>query len=299
MTNLKYKPYASGTNPFTIGLSALDPNRWIEPDADLDSVLREKDRLLRDHFDAVFQTVEGSEPAQSECLHLLAAHLLDQHADTYQRDGSTIRFAGRTVDLDTEQPPLLTAGALVEDDLVVLEKRDTGWHVTAGYVAFPSSWSLKEKIGLPMEGVHHHVPGFAGGTRNATMINRIFDNLQPDLPAVRLNWSIYPEGDLFWPPERGARQESRLFTPATNFIRVERQTLRRLPKTGGVVFTIRIYTDPIGLLTTLPDGREIAAKLAERLADLSPEQLAYKGMVSKKASLLDYLRALELRSSQG
>jgi hypothetical protein len=292
MTALKYKPYASGTNPFTIGLSALDPHRWIEPDADLDKFLREKDRLLREHFDAVFQMVEGSESAQRECLDMLTAHLLDQHAEIYRRNGSAIRFADRIVDLDAPQPPLLTAGALVEDDLVILEKRDAGWHITAGYVAFPSSWSLREKIGLPMEGVHHHVPGFSGGTRNAAMINRIFDNLQPDLPAVRLNWSIYPEGDLFWPPERGARQESRPFTPATNFIRVERQTLRRLPKGGGIVFTIRIYADPIGLLTSLPDGREIAAGLAERLRDFSPEQLAYKGMVSKKAAILNYLESL-------
>lgn len=290
-TGPKYTPYVSTPNPFVIGLTALDPSRWIEPDADLDTFLAEKDRLRSEHFEAVFQAIEGSEPGQQECLDLIAGHLLDRHRAIYRREGSAILFGGRSVDLDAGLPALITAGSLVQDDLVVLSKRDTGWHVVAGYVAFPSSWSLEEKIGLPMEGVHHHVPGFAGGTRNAAMINRIFDNLQPDLPAVRMNWSIYPEGDLFWPPARGARLEGRPFTPQSNFIRVERQTLRRLPKTGDIVFTIRIYSDPIGVLQKMPDGG-VAGKLADRLEGLSPDQLAYKGMVSKRDALVSFLRSI-------
>jgi hypothetical protein len=54
------------------------------------------------------------------------------------------------------------------------------------------------------------------------------------------------------------------FTPATNFIRVERQTLRRLPKTGGIVFSIRIYADPLATLMALGDGGQMAQALAER-----------------------------------
>ena len=288
----KYTPYVTTPNPFVIGLSALDPNNWIEPDDDLDLFLSEKERLCDENFEAIFQEVEGSDAGQRECLDLLVDHLLDQHGDFYRRSGSIMEVAGRKVDLASAQPPLLIAGSLIQDDLVILSRRDTGWHLVAGYIAFPSSWSLREKIGLPMEGVHHHVPGFSGGTRNATMINRIFDNLQPGLPAMRMNWSIYPEGDLFWPPERGARMEGRPFTPASNFIRVERQVLRRLPETGDIVFSIRIYSDPIATLLALPDGAEVAKTLAERLEGLSPEQLAYKGMVTKKAALLSYLRAL-------
>lgn len=288
----KYTPYVTTPNPFSIGLSAIEPNRWIEPDDDLDLFLSEKERLGGEDFKSIFQETPGSEAAQRECLDLLVSHLLEMHGNFYRRSGSIVEVAGRKVDLASGQPPLLIAGSLVQDDLVILSRRETGWHIVAGYVAFPSSWLLSEKIGLPMEGVHHHVPGFAGGTRNAAMINRIFDNLQPDLPARRMNWSIYPEGDLFWPPERSARFAGLPFTPANNFIRVERQVLRRLPETGDIVFSIRIYSDPIGTLLALPDGASIAATLAERLEGLTPEQLAYKGMVDRKAALVSWLRAL-------
>lgn len=290
-TGPRYTPYVAGSS-FVIGLSALDPKRWIEPDGDLDSFLAEKDRLRRTEFETVFQQVEGSEAGQRECLDLLVTHLTEDHADIYRRSGDRLEFAGRSVDLASGAPPLLIAGSLVQDDLVILSRRETGWHVVAGYVAFPSAWSLREKAGHPMEVVHAHVPGFAGGTRNAMMINRIFDNLQPGLPAMRMNWSIYPEGELFWPPERGARHEGRPFTAATNFVRVERQVLRRLPETGDIVFSIRIYSDPIASLRNLPNAGEVASALVERLEGFTSEQLSYKGMIGKKAALIGFLREL-------
>ena len=164
--------------------------------------------------------------------------------------------------------------------------------IVAGFVAFPSAWSLREKIGHPMDVVHAHVPGFSGGTRNAAMISRIFDNLQPGLPAMRMNWSIYPEGDLFWPPERNAEANRRPFAAANNFLRVERQVLRRLPATGDIVFSIRIYSDPIANLLGLPNGPEVAKALIHRLEGFTPEQLDYKGMAGKKAALIAYLSGL-------
>jgi hypothetical protein len=285
---LKYTPYLSATS-FVIGLSAIDPKRWLEPDDDLDAFLTEKQRLLDTDCDAVFQQVEGSEAGQRECLDLVVSHLVEDHPDLCRHTGDTLEIAGRSIDLASDAPPLITAGSLIQDDLVILSRRGNSWHVVAGYVAFPSAWSLREKIGHPMDVVHAHVPGFSGGTRNAAMIGRIFDNLQPDLPAMRLNWSIYPEGDLFWPPERNAEANRRPFAAARNFVRVERQVLRRLPKTGDIVFSIRIYSDPLASLSNLPNAREIAAALVRRLEDFTPEQLAYKGMVEKKSALTAYL----------
>ena len=288
----KYTPYAGGS-AFVIGLSAIDPRRWLEPDDDLAAFLAEKDRLLATEHDAVFQQVAGSEAGQRECLDMVIAHLLEDHPTLCRRTGGRLEIAGRSIDLASDEPPLITAGSLVQDDLVILSRKDDGWHVVAGFVAFPSAWSLREKIGHPMEVVHAHVPGFAGGTRNAAMINRIFDNLQPDLPAMRMNWSIYPEGELFWPPERNDAANRHPFDAAGNFVRVERQVLRRLPVTGDIVFSIRIYSDPIGSLANLPGGgADVMTRLIRRLEEVTPEQLAYKGMVAKKDALIAHLRSL-------
>lgn len=287
----KYTPYLAGTS-FVVGLSAIDPKHWLEPDDDLSPFLAEKQRLLATEHDAVFQQVEGSQAGQRECLDMVVAHLLDDHPGLCRRQGDRLEIAGRSIDLGSDAPPLITAGSLIQDDLVVLSRRETGWHVVAGFVAFPSAWSLREKIGHPMDVVHAHVPGFSGGTRNASMISRIFDNLQPDLPAMRMNWSIYPQGELFWPPERNDEANRQPFNAARNFVRVERQVLRRLPVTGDIVFSIRIYSDPIASLVNLPNAAEVAGALIQRLEGFTPEQLAYKGMIGKKAALIAHLGEL-------
>jgi hypothetical protein len=178
MTAPTYTPYASNTTrPFSIGLSALDPKRWIEPDDDLGRYLDEKRRLEEEHFDDIFRAAPESLDAQQECLDLLAGHLEQSHGDRYSRSGSVMTMAGHAVDLaDESRPPLLRAGSLVQDYLVILRKKPDGWTIIAAHLAFPSSWSLAEKFMRPMAQVHAHVPGFEGGTRNDTTINRVFDN---------------------------------------------------------------------------------------------------------------------------
>lgn len=290
MPKPRFTPYDGSSEPFAIGLTQITPDAWIETDDDLEHYLAEKDRLTGEDRDAVFRSVNGSEPAQTEALAILVAHLLDNHAATYTRHDNTLAFLDRRVALDTLQPPLLTAGSLVADDLVLLENRAGGWRVTAGYVAFPSSWSLKEKAGRTIGEIHGPVPDFEPGSRNDGLINRMFDRIAPGRVVERFNWSIYPEADLDWPPEKGARLARKHFDPASNFIRVERQTLRKLPDTGAMLFTIRIYQDPIAAVTARPD---LADQLAARLAAMSDAQLAYKGMTEKRGKLMTFLRNIE------
>jgi hypothetical protein len=283
--HLTHTPYAGPTRPFTIGLSALDPKRWIEPDANRDHYLAEKRQLAAARLDAVFRATEDSLSAQEECLAALTAHLEDRHPQHLDRALAT----------DETRPPLLRAGMLVQDDLVIMMRRETGWHIAAAHLSFPSSWLLAEKFNRPMEEVHEHVPSFEAGTRNATMINRIFDNLMPDMPAERFNWSINWQEKLFH-PETGRNDAAE---PDEAVVRVERQTLTKLPRTGAIVFTIRIYLDPVTLFEKHADGRHLALALAEQLEAMSDPQLRYKGLDRQRSRLVARLRqdaALENRA---
>ncbi len=286
-THFTHTPYAGQTRPFTIGLSALDPNRWIEPDENLPRYLREKRHLIDTRRNDVLRATQDSLPAQHECLAALVAHLDNRHPERYQRDGNHVHVAGHTVDLTDETlPPLLRAGLLIQDDLVIMMKREAGWSIAAAHLSFPSSWSLAEKFDRPMEAIHEHVPGFQGGTRNAEMINRIFDNLLPDQPAERFNWSINWREKLFH-PETGRNDEAETDEAV---VRVERQTLTKLPETGAIVFTIRIYLDPVILFENHPEGARLAMALAGQLEALDAAQTAYKGLDVQKARLVARLR---------
>lgn len=276
VSQFTHTPYAGPTRPFTIGLSALDPTRWIEPDADRDRYLAEKRALATTRLDEVFRATDDSLHAQAECLAALTTHLNAHHPQLMAETG--VR--------DENLPPLLRAGMLVQDDLVIMMRREAGWCIAAAHLSFPSSWVLAEKFDRPMEEVHEHVPGFEGGTRNAAMINRIFDNLAPDLPAERFNWSINWKEKLFH-PETGRNDTAE---PDEAVVRVERQTLTKLPVTGAIVFTIRIYLDPVTLFDRHPEGRRLALSLADQLEGLSGQQLIYKGLDRQRNRLVDRLR---------
>ena len=289
-----YTPYDGSARLFTIGLGPLDPARWIEPDGDLERYLLEKDRLIADQRDVVFVEETGTRDAQREVLDLLAEHITARHPTVYRREGSAVVAGARTIDLDTDEAPLVTAGALVQDDLVLMRRDDSGWRLVAGYVAFPSSWSLPEKFGRRMEDIHAPVPDFGEGTRNALLINRVFDNLKVEQPVFRFNWSINPDADLHYPASKahGALPDGHALSLETTFARVERQTLRKLPVSGDILFTIRIYTDPLAALRTLPDARRVAAVFADQLEALTLPQATYKGLATKRAALVAELRAV-------
>jgi hypothetical protein len=294
MTLPTYTPYDGSSKPFTIGLMPLDIGRWIEPDGDLSRYLGEKQLLLESRRHEIFVAEEGTDAAQRECLDLLVNYLCEAHPDLYRRNGSLIEVAGRTADLsDPSLPALLKAGSLVADDLVIMRRKDDGWHLVAAHVSFPSSWSLREKFGKPMQAIHADVPGFSEGTRNAALITRIFDNLQVAQPVERMNWSVNVTSDLFLPLSKHRRPaQAEAFTLAERFARVERQTLRKLPVSGDIVFTIRVYVDPIAAIAHHPKAGELAASFATQLEALDNHQTAYKGLTLQKAELVAKLRML-------
>ncbi|MDO9415181.1 heme-dependent oxidative N-demethylase family protein [Pararhizobium sp.] len=289
-----YTPYDGSAKPFTIGLTQLDPENWIEPDGDLDAYLSEKSRLLGVVRDQIFVEEDGTRDSQVEMLSLLSAYLPDRFPAIYKRDGTILQAGAQTIDLaDPGTPPLILAGSLVQDDLVIMRRKETGWHLVAGYVAFPSSWRLVEKFGRSMDEIHDVVPGFQGGTRNAELINRMFDSLQVGRLVRRFNWSINPDGELYHPRSKalGAVPGVEPLRLNDAFVRVERQTLCKLPGSGDIVFTIRIYTDPLAMLESHADGARIATALADQLTELDQEQTAYKGFTARRDELIAALRS--------
>ncbi len=282
MTPPTYTPYDGSAKPFTIGLMPLDPDRWIEPDADWARYVGERRALVESSRDDVFVAEADTLDAQQEALDLLRHHLRERHPN----------LCPDVPDTGSDLPPLLRAGLMIQDDLVIMRRKEEGWHLVAGFVAFPSSWSLREKFGRPMHAIHADVPGFGEGTRNATLIHRIFDNLQVSQPVERLNWSVNTSSALFLPLSKHRRPpQAEPFTLADCFARVERQTLRKLSRSGDILFTIRVYVDPISAIAHHPQAQSLALSFAAQLESLDEHQAAYKGLSLQKRELAAKLHA--------
>lgn len=299
-----HTPYDGTSKPFAIGLKQAEPRDWIELDGDLETYLAEKDRLYADVPEKVFVAETGTRAAQQEVLDLLVAHLVDRYPETYRLDGGRCAIVGSGRSVDITNPgdnPLVAASKLVQEDLILMRQGENGWRLAAGSLCFPSSWRLTEKFGLPMHEIHGPVPGFGPGTRMAELIARMFDKLA--VLVERFNWSIQANGDLYHPLSSHQRLTRSAETASTfpgadvashAFIRVERQTLRKLPVSGDVLFTIRIYIDALAVLARHDDRTRLAASFAEQLMALDRDQLDYKGLAADRDRLVDFLKGMAI-----
>lgn len=289
-----HTPYDGSSKPFIIGLRALEDHHFIEIDDSLLAYLNEKDRLTATIPHEVIVAEPGSEAAQQEVLDLVASTVCAQYPQIYRRTGSQITIAvdGRTIDLaDNTFPPIHAAARLVQEDLVLMRKGAEDWHLSAASVCFPSAWTLREKYLRPMHEIHKPVPGFGQGTRNAGLIARMFDNLRPGLPVIRWNWSFYGDNALFHPvSDHGMKVRfGNDVEPRNINLRLERQTLQKLPVSGAILFTIRIHIDPLEAMETHPDAAALAGAIIDQLHALSPDEVQYKGLAGQRERLIKRL----------
>jgi len=220
-------PFLNGVPGFEPGLDPIPTEQWLIPDTEADAWLRDKCLIMK----MSRPEVSGGTLDGAACEELLAM----------------IVEATGNVPHQSMPSALEEAASLVSDDLCILEARRPGdWRLTAGVLCAPTYWTLPERIGLDLGGLHGPVPG--GDPELASRIGRIFTGLQPGVVLERFNWTVQAS-DKRYTPDRPSVVGK---TPRDLHFRVERQTLRKLPESGAVVFTIRICLDP--LLPILEDG---------------------------------------------
>jgi hypothetical protein len=286
-------PYGSFDAPHRVkmGLTKLAPGEpWIEVDAGWAGELREKRKLLASERSQVLAVLPGSEAAQRESLDAVARQLVERHPGLVRAQGRRLELPalGEWLELDAEaMPPIETAARLVQEDLCVMERSQTGWCLTAAAVCFPTRWDLPSKLGLSLAHIHDPVPGYR--PRVAASADRFFDALAPGAVFRRANWSLLDDPALFQPVAlRGGAPRAAVDAQIAGgvWLRVERQTLQRLPATGAILFTIRIHRAPLQVLAGDPAA---AAALAAAVRSMDAAMLHYKALPRVRAAALAYL----------
>jgi dimethylamine monooxygenase subunit A len=264
-----HSPWAEAPADFAIGLRPIAPGAWLEG-AETDPAAR-KDPLFAYHRDLVWAELAGSRPGQTEALEF-------------------VRQAGARPETRDDLPPLYAAARAVADDLCLMESRDGAWTLTALSLSAGTFFTASEVIGKPLAALHAPVPGF--GDRFLARVARIFDALPPETLLERRNWTVMACDDLFAPDGAAVRARIGAIAPEAAgdalYVRVERQTIRRLPRTGGVLFTIRIWRHALAALDADPQRR---AAFAHAWRSAGADFRAYKRLAAYDALVEAYLRA--------
>jgi len=288
-----YLPFAPGPYRMTMGLLACAPDEMIAIDALYPQEMALRRDLLRRQRAEVLAALPEADGACGELLEVLADLLPRRFPSWFARDGARLenRLTGEAWALGaTGLAALDLAGRLVQEDLCILHLHDAVPVLTAGVLCFPSGWRLVEKLGLPLAEVHAPVPIYPD--RLARPVDRLIGTLKAGKLVERVNWTVLDSPTLFRPGGhfRQARNEHVTADNAgeTLFLRVERQTLRQLPRTGAVVFSIRTYVYPLAAIATDP---EVAARLASAVRGLPAELSRYKSVGVFIEPLLAFLDA--------
>jgi len=286
-----YRPFLDGPWRLAMGIKALDLQAWIEIDERFLDQLAERRRLLAERRSEVLAALPESRAGQDELLALLLDHLPARFPDRYRRDDGRIenRATGERFELEAwAGAPLELAGRLVQEDLCLMQRGEAGYRLVAAALCFPAHWRLADKLGRPLQAIHAPVPGF--GERLAAPVDRFFASILVERPVWRVNWSLVDTPTLFLPPEhRGHPREVAAARAGEElWLRVERQTLRRLPESGDVVFGIHTYVEP---LAEAVDSPEAAQALAARIREMPEAMARYKSISPIREPLLAWLDA--------
>ncbi len=231
---------------------------WLIADQFRPMELTLRQRLLDEQHDLVFAMNPNAEDAAAETLELVERWLSDK--------GLPPAPAG--------YHPLEAAGRAVQEDLCLMVQRDGSWHLDGAVLCFPSFWSLTEKFGRPTIGVHQGVAHY--DQELAPRVDRFFDRMRPSQIVWRRNLSVKPYPLLFVPLPKRAQPIGDLTTTEDGspfWLRSEWQTLQRLPRSGAILFTIKLQLAPARVLM---ERRDRAADLLAMYRSWDDEMVRYK-----------------------
>lgn len=283
-----------------MGLRPMHWADWIELDSHFPKFHAEKRRRITERGPKCSRTAPEALDAAQELLHELTAYLAERYPELYAWEGGeqrvlVNRWSGERCELDARaEDPMQMCGRLVQDDLALMvERADGQYYLLAGSVLLAGFWRLEDKFGMPLSEIHTsgEVPGYREKLEKGMM--NFFRRLKPESPMVRNNYFIQVDDQLGWSTSIGPEDDAvgwdsaEAGKPIENiYFRSERQSLRRLPRTGAVVFTIRTYFEPV---TAIAQEKHVPGRLASAVRSWGDDVSKYKGKGKYDGVLLEYL----------
>ena len=212
-----YLPIKAWLDPRTARLPGVQPvaiEDWLTRSDSYEAQMAYRRELISTRRNIVFQCLEESVPACEELRSLMGIVPTKEHA-------------------------LIDCGLKVQEDLCILQKQGDQHILTAAVMCFPSSWDVRQKIGRSITSIHTPVPEFSNVSQT---VERMLSAIRVEQALERANFLIYTDPELHQP--RGEGIAKPINPKAPRYIRVERQTFRRLPETLAVVFAIHTYIVP-------------------------------------------------------
>jgi len=291
----QYRPNRRGPYHTTLNVRRLDWNEWIELDNQWPEFYNVRCKRIEQRKDVLLVDKRANEAIQ-ELLQCLRDYLPARYPEMFAGTSGGIKnlHTGETFSF-SDPNPLVIAAKLVQDDILILvEESDGLYYLRAGALLIAGFWKLSDKFGKSLADIHlsGHVPQFKEKLQGS--MERYFARVAPETPVVRYSGFIQTDDELAWSYGIGGEDSDDLgwhnapdtLDMSKMQLRVERQTLRRLPKTGAIAFMVHPYMYPMAEVAKEP---YVPGKLAEAIRSWKGDIAVYKGKEKFGPQLLEFL----------
>ncbi|KAH7129820.1 hypothetical protein B0J13DRAFT_132627 [Dactylonectria estremocensis] len=287
----------------TMAIQAETMSNLITIDRDYLNRVTTRRNIVAEHKNTVHGYVEGGQEAVRELYSFLLVDYLPTRFPSMFAisDKKTFRnlVTGKsfpaTAPLDPEDPEvcLRTLAETVEEDIFLL--KETGeTHVCPAFLCcFPTGFDPSSKLGQTLKGIHDPVPAY---DKIGPSMERFFRKLEVGKSVRRMNWVVQTHADLINVSGNHIKEGDEFVADedvdaSKAHLRVELQTLTRLPKTKFVIFCFRTYLYPISDIKAEGSGPALADAIEGLQSGNAPGMFKYKSAVRWGTSIASYLRS--------
>ena len=268
--------FPDGDYRFQMRFERGKPEDFFKPTAENTTLLSQRRHWLRDTPESCAACLPECELLLNETIELAHRWGILTHA-TQQRLTQTPSPCERCA----------AFGEIIEPDFLLLNANAGGeFTLRGGCVCFPSSWSLEEKIGRPLEESHGVVPEL--NEQIGKQIHTFLGRLTPGTAWLRHNWGLSRSPELNQHPRRALPRLEASARIDEVWLRVEHQALVALPQSEGILFGIRITIHP---LAQVKADAAAAERLGRALRTMPEPMAVYKNIAAARPALLQMLEA--------
>lgn len=288
----------------TMGIRSMDLNDWIQLDNEWPKYHDLKRKRFQEKGNELYGTLPEAYNASMELLKELVNYLPNRYPSLFKVDGGGGNNNNIIKNLYTgeewnfikpEQDPIFIIANLLQDDIaIMIEQSDGQYYLKSGAIALAGFWRFKDKLNLPLSEIHTtgDVPKYNLNLKKS--MEKFFQKLIPESPVVRNNYFIQIDDCLDWSSSIGDESNEKIgWYTAKNAINInqiyyrsERQSVRRLPISGAIIFTIRTYFVPLIEICKEP---YIPLRLLNGINSWTDDVKEYRGYDRFKDVVLPYL----------
>ncbi|KAF8418905.1 hypothetical protein L210DRAFT_3426616 [Boletus edulis BED1] len=236
----------------TMSLKKLEPDWWIELEFTYRERIDQRKKLYAERGKQVIDELPGSRAASRECMEMVIQYVCQRYPNQFHYDNWTGVFSnnilGVKVDINTVHPLVFLLEHVPEVFLITQEDPETGLYVLRAAVSCSAvGWNISQKIGRPLHQIHGPVPDYK--EKMAFSMDRFFSKMPCGKPIQRGSWSLEVGEPLFVQADGAEWKHRQTQDPDLSlsnvYLRVDWQTLRRMPKSRAIVFNFKALFTPI------------------------------------------------------